>query len=100
MSKAELDQYKKLKGKEMSLVGYETAMSEERAFSEALADLPDGHVPVVLDIKLENECCFFRIDRPEFSPYSDTEECVMLQDGMCLKVKSLSREKVKIDGQN
>lgn len=100
MTKWELDNYKKLKGKEVNLVGFETATSEDQACSEALAGVPVERVPVVLDIKLESDGSYFRIDRREFTPYADTEDCTLLQDGMCLKVKSVTREKVKIEGQN
>lgn len=43
---------------------------------------------------------FFKVDRPEYSPYFKHENAVMLQDGLCLMVKSVAARKVKKDPKN
>lgn len=57
-------------------------------------------LPVLMEITIENEYNYFIIDREEYSPYYLTEKAYMMQDGICLHVKSVEHVMVPADGEH
>lgn len=78
------------------MTGYTHATLEEQAVIDALKTQIPGKNPVLFEISIECDYNFFKINRPEYSPYIDLESYILLQDGLCLLVQQVEPMQVKI----
>jgi len=78
LSKAGLEDYREMIGEEINLMGYQTATMEDVAVEQAFKDRRDDTVPVLLEIAVDCDYNVFKVNRREYTPYSDFENLIML----------------------
>lgn len=70
------------------------------AWKQSFQDLAKGKTSSLITVVCSSKNDWFIIDKPEYSPYSETETSVIVQDGLKMKVESIIKDKKQIKGKN
>ena len=71
------------------MLGHSLGTMEDIAIGDAIRNKVPNKSAVIFEIGVDCHYNYFKINRPEFTPYFKTENQIILQDGLCFVVDSV-----------
>lgn len=93
----ELEPGKKDEAVPMALFGFNACYDRRKAQEKAWEHVEKSTTPCILQIEYSRETDYFKINRPDYTPYHQSEQLVLLQDGVKLEVQSITKEQVVVE---
>ena len=94
-----LENKKEPKG-EINLIGIQACYDRKRAQELAWMHQEKSTKPSIIQVEFTRPTGYFKLNKPAYTPYSSTEQEILLQDGLKVEVHSVGSEKVKVKNQN
>jgi hypothetical protein len=88
----ELEPTKKEEAGHLNLSGFNTLIDRKRAQEAAWQNVEKNTTPCVIQIEFAREVDYFKLNKPEYTPYHQTEILTLLQDGLKLEMVSQAKE--------
>lgn len=81
----------------IGLTGFNACYDRKKAQETAWEHVEKTTTPVIIQIEFGSEVNYFKLNKPEYTPYSQSEQLILLQDGVKLSVQSSKKEQIVVD---
>lgn len=81
----------------IALKGFNACYDRKKAQEMAWEHVEKTTTPVIIQVEFSSEINYFKLNRPEYTPYHQSEHLILLQDGVKLSVQSSTKEQILVE---